>query len=116
MFKLTSTSRDRLLLIALVARIVPAVLIYGTDDVSGWWTWGKLLAKGANPYLSKYPLVWPPFWLPFAWLSYVTAEATGLPFHFIVKLFPIAADVALTLFLYAVAKEYGCSPWTTACH
>jgi hypothetical protein len=114
MFKLRSTPKERLLLIALVVRIVPAALIYGTDDVSGWWTWGKLLASGANPYLSKYPLVWPPFWLPFAWLSYGTAEATGLPFHFIIKLFPIAADVALTLFLYAMAEEFGCSPWKTA--
>lgn len=114
MVKLTSTPRERLLLIALVVRIVPAALIYGTDDVSGWWTWGRLLASGANPYLSKFPLVWPPFWLPFAWISYVTSEATGLPFHFIVKLFPIAADIALTLFLYAMAEEYGCSPWKTA--
>ncbi|MDP9362443.1 MAG: hypothetical protein M3P29_13460 [Acidobacteriota bacterium] len=111
---LTSTPERRLLFIALFVRLVPAALIYGSDDVSGWETWGRMLAAGTNPYTSKYAIVWSPLWLLPAWFSYITSEAAHLPFYLVVKLFPIAADLILTLLLYAVAVEYGRSAYATA--
>lgn len=98
-----ATPERRLLLIALAARLIPAALIYGTDDVQAWETWGRMLAGGGNPYASKYLIAWPPLWLPVVWLSFVTADATGIPFYFIAKLFPIAADIILMFLLYAEA-------------
>jgi hypothetical protein len=112
--RLTRTPERRLLLIAFTVRIVPAALIFGTDDVVGWATWGGLLASGKNPYASKYLLAWPPAWLPFTWLASVTAATTHVPFYLLIKLVPIAADLILTWFLYSVAEDYGCSPWKTA--
>jgi uncharacterized membrane protein len=112
--RLTRTPERRLLLIALGVRIVPAALIFGTDDVAGWAAWGGLLASGANPTASKYLLAWPPLWLPFTWFASVMSEATHIPFYLLIKLVPVAADLVLTLFLYSVAEEYGCSPWKTA--
>jgi len=111
---LVSTPERQLLMIGLLVRIVPAAFIYGTDDVQGWETWGRMLAAGADPYASKYPIAWPPLWLPFAFFSYITAQATSLPFHLIAKLFPIAADLILIFLLYAAAGRYRLSPFHTA--
>jgi uncharacterized membrane protein len=111
---LTRTPERRLLLIAFGVRIVPAALVFGTDDVAGWAAWGGLLASGANPTASKYLLAWPPLWLPFTWFASVMSDTTQIPFYLLIKLVPIAADLVLTLFLYSVAEEYGCSPWKTA--
>jgi hypothetical protein len=111
---LVRTPERRLLLIALLVRVVPAALIYGTDDVQGWETWGRMLAAGASPYASKYPIAWPPLWLPFAFFSYITAQGTGIPFHFIAKLFPIAADLILLFLLYGAAGRYRLRPYITA--
>jgi uncharacterized membrane protein len=112
--RLTRTPERRLLLIAFGVRIVPAALIFGTDDVAGWAAWGGLLASGSNPNASKYLLAWPPLWLPFTWFASVMSDMTHIPFYLLIKLVPIAADLVLTLFLYSVAEEYGCSPWKTA--
>lgn len=112
--RLTRTPERRLLLIAFCVRIVPAALVFGTDDVAGWASWGGLLASGSNPNASKYLLAWPPLWLPFTWFASVMSETTQIPFYLLIKLVPIAADLVLTLFLYSVAEEYGCSPWKTA--
>ena len=112
--RLTRTPERRLLLIAFGVRIVPAVLIFGTDDVSGWATWGGLLAAGANPTRSQYLVAWPPLWLLFTWFATVLSETTHIPFYILIKLVPIAMDMVLTLFLYSVAEEFGCSPWKTA--
>jgi hypothetical protein len=112
--RLTRTPERRLLLIAFGVRIVPAALIFGTDDVAGWANWGGLLASGSNPTASKYLLAWPPLWLPFTWFASVMSETTQIPFHLLIKLFPIVADLVLTFFLYSVAEEYGCKPWKTA--
>jgi len=112
--RLTRTPERRLLLIAFGVRIVPAALVFGTDDVAGWAAWGGRLAAGANPYASKYLLAWPPLWLPFTWFASVTSETTHIPFYLLIKLVPIAADIVLTLLLYFVAEEYGCWPWKTA--
>ncbi|MEA2345350.1 MAG: hypothetical protein QOF63_3519 [Thermoanaerobaculia bacterium] len=111
---MTRTPERRLLLIAFGVRVVPAALVFGTDDVAGWAAWGGLLASGANPTASKYLLAWPPLWLPFTWLASVLSETTHIPFYLLIKLAPIAADLVLTMFLYSVAEEYGCPPWKTA--
>jgi hypothetical protein len=111
---LVRTPERRLLAIALVVRVVPAALIYGTDDVQGWETWGRMLAAGTSPYASKYPIAWPPLWLPFAFFSTITAQGTGIPFHFLAKLFPIAADLILLFLLYEAATRYRLRPTSTA--
>jgi hypothetical protein len=119
-----ATPERRLLLIALAARLIPAALIYGTDDVTAWETWGRMLAGGGNPYASKYLIAWPPLWLPVVWISYLTADATGLPFYFIAKLFPIAADLVLMFLLYSkdgyrTALAYAVNPvsiYTSSIH
>lgn len=112
--RLTRTPERRLLLIALAVRIVPATLVFGSDDVAGWATWGRLLAAGSNPTASTFQVAWPPMWLPFTWFASVMSETTHIPFYVLIKLIPIAADLVLTLILYAVAEEHGCSPWKTA--
>jgi hypothetical protein len=113
-----------LLALGLVLRIVPAVLIRGTDDVSSWQSWGWYLAQGRNPYQSPYLIAWPPLWPIWAGLSYVTADVTGIPFHAIGKLLPIAADLVLIAVLFEAAGEaaafaYALNPvsiYTTAIH
>jgi len=55
----------RLLLIGIRRSHLPAALIFGTDDVAGWATWGGLLASGRIRIRRKYLLAWPPLWLPY---------------------------------------------------
>jgi hypothetical protein len=111
---LVSTPERRLLFIALLVRLVPAALIFGSEDVSGSWTWGRAIDNGASPYATSYLMAWPPPWLPFAWFAYHVAETTDLPFHLVVKCLPIAADVILTFLLYSAARDHGRAPFRTA--
>ena len=112
---LVSTPERRLLLIALATRLVPAALIFGSEDVAGSWAWAQAIEHGTSPYRTAFfPVAWPPLWLPFAWLADRAAEATGIPFHLVVKSIPIAADVILTFLLYSAARDYGRAPFRTA--
>lgn len=107
------TPERRLLAIALLVRLLPAAMIFGTEDVHGWEVLGSSLAEGGNPYATTY-ISWPPLWLPCTVASWTASDALGLPFHFVVKLLPIAADVIITFLLYAAAKAYGRKPMVTA--
>ena len=111
---LVSTPERRLLLLALATRLVPAALIFGSEDVAGSWAWGWAVDNGISPYTTIFPVAWPPLWMPFAALAYHAAEATNIPFHLIVKAIPTAADVILTFLLYSAARDYGLAPFRTA--
>jgi hypothetical protein len=104
---LVRTPERRLLIAALLVRLVPAALIFGTDDVEAWHQWGLLLAKGLNPYASKFPIAWPPLWLPVTAMAVFLSETLHLPFHFVAKVPSILADVIIVFLLYAIAERYG---------
>jgi hypothetical protein len=110
---IVSTRERQLFVIALLVRLLPAAMIFGTEDVYGWEAMGKALAEGRNPYPTNY-VSWPPFWLPWTAASWMTSSALDLPFHFVVKLLPIAADIIITFVLYFGAKAYGRKPFATA--
>jgi hypothetical protein len=112
--QLISTPERRLLLIALLVRVIPAFLIHGTEDVSAWELWGRLLDSTGNAYHTRYLIAWPPAWLPFVSLAYDGAQMTGLPFHFCAKLMVIAADVVIVFVLYANAAAFGRNPFRLA--
>ena len=111
---LVSTPQRRLLVLAAIVRLIPAVFIYGTEDVSAWHKCGQLMASGVNPYDTPDLISWPPLWPVLAWFSYVTSEATGLPFSFVVKLFPIGADLILIWLLFSAAAELSLPVYLTA--
>ncbi len=104
----------RLLLLALLVRLVPAAFIFGTEDVSAWHKCAALMASGRNPYDVPLLISWPPLWPVLALISYVTSEVTRLPFSFVIKLFPIAADLAITAVLFSAAKNPGLPRYFTA--
>jgi len=110
---IVATRERQLFAIALLVRLLPAALIYGTEDVRGWEAMGCALAEGRNPYPTNY-VSWPPFWLPWTMASWMVSSALNLPFYFVVKLLPIAADIILTFVLYSAAKAYGRKPFATA--
>lgn len=108
------TPQRRLFLFAMLARLIPATFIFGTEDVSAWHRCGLIIASGANPYDTPTLISWPPLWPLIAWFSYVTSEAMGLPFPLVVKLFPIGADIILTFVLYSAAGDFGLPRYFTA--
>ena len=118
------TPERRLLILAALVRLFPALLIFGTEDISAHYDSARMIAAGENPYLIPRFLVWPPVWPVLSFLSYLLAEAAGIPFWFAFKLFPIAADVALTRALlsrqsYFTAALYAFNPvsiYVTAIH
>lgn len=114
MIALVSTPERRLFLIALLTRLVPAALIWGSDDVTGWETWGRAIVEGANPYHTRFLIGWPPLWLPFAAMAVQVSDATHLPFNLVAKMIPISADIVLTFILYSAAAKYGRAAYATA--
>jgi hypothetical protein len=103
------TPERRLLLAALLIRLIPAAMVYGTGDVQAWETWGKELAAGLTPYRDQtlYQVSWPPLWLPFPYVTYVISELSPLPFSLLIKFWAIAADLIVTMLLYTFAGRYG---------
>jgi hypothetical protein len=111
---LTATPERRLLLIALGVRLVPAAFVFGSHDVAGSLAWGDALVHGASPYASRFAIVWPPLWLPFAAIASAVADATWLPPQLALKSIPIACDVVTTFLLYDAAAEWRLPPMRTA--
>jgi hypothetical protein len=111
---LVSTPERRLLLVALLVRLVPAALVFGTGDVSQSIAWGEAIHRGANPYDTIYKIAWPPLWLPLAWLSYAASEAWLVPVHLAAKSIPIAVDVVIVFLLHRAAHDYRLPPMRTA--
>lgn len=107
-------SERRLLIFAALIRLIPAIFIYGTEDVSAWHRCARIMSSGGNPYDTPQLISWPPLWPALAWISLHTADMTGLPFSFVVKLFPIAADLALTVVLLRAASEFALPRYFTA--
>jgi len=104
---LVSTPERRLLLLVLLTRLIPAALIWGSDDVTNWQTWGRVVVEGGNPYHTQFFLNWPPLWLPFAAWAYLVSLTMHLPFNLVVKLIPISADVVIAFLLYGVDRRAG---------
>lgn len=104
----------RLLIFAALIRLIPAALIFGTEDVYGWYLCGKIMASGGNPYDIPVFMVWPPVWPVFVLFAYLTSDTLGLPFPFTVKLLPIAADIILTTVLLSAATRFGLRRYFTA--
>jgi uncharacterized membrane protein len=111
---LVRTPERRLLIAALLVRLVPAALIFGSDDVEAWRRWGGRLLEGLSPYGSSFPIAWPPLWLPVTAFAVSISETLHLPFHFVAKVPSILADVIIAFLLYAVAERYGRSAQRTA--
>jgi hypothetical protein len=95
--------------IAAVVRLIPASIVYGSDDVAGWHRLSDTMALKGDPY-STGLVNWPPLW---PWIVHAEAKLTtllGLPFHFVVKLGPLLADLGITAVLFLVAARGGRSP------
>ena len=111
---LFGTPERRLLLAALLVRLVPAALVFGTGDVSQSIAWGEAIHRGANPYATNFKIAWPPLWLPLAWLSYEASQAWWVPVHLAAKSIPIAVDVIIVFLLHRAARDYRLPPMRTA--
>lgn len=111
---LTSRPEQQLLLATLATRLIPALLIYGSDDVQAFDTIGRTLLAGGNPYHTKYPWGLPSVWILVSGLAHVVSDGTPLPFHFAIKLFLVAADLAIVFALHAFARRFGARGFRTA--
>jgi hypothetical protein len=87
--------------VAMVVRLVPAVLAYGTSDVMTWELLGRLFLSGQNFYATQLHN-WPALWIYFCAAAVAMHDASGLPFFTLIKLPPIAADALITVLLYLV--------------
>jgi hypothetical protein len=83
-------------------RLILAALFFGTSDVMGWELLGRQLLADENFYATQLHN-WPVLWIYFCAAAVTASEATGLPFAFLVKLAPIAADVWLAIMVLRTA-------------
>jgi hypothetical protein len=95
--------------LAFALRLIPAVLAYGTSDVSTWELLGRLLLSGENFYATQLHN-WPVLWIYFCAAAVLIHDATGLPFFTLIKLPPIAADAAIAFVLYRLSARTHPSP------
>jgi hypothetical protein len=92
--------------LAILVRLVPAALAFGTSDVMAWQLLGQLLLNGENFYATQLHN-WPVLWIYFAGGAVLAHDVTGLPFSTLVKLPPIAADACIAALLCRVGTRTG---------
>ena len=102
--------------ICLLFRLVPAA-VFGAEvaDIHSYRAMAEIALAGDNIY--HHPVLFPytPLTLPLPAASLLLAQATGLPFDFTVKFWPIAADCGLALLVWGAARRQGWRPraaWT----
>jgi hypothetical protein len=95
--------------LAIVVRLVPAALAFGTSDVMAWQLLGQLLLNGENFYATQLHN-WPVLWIYFAGGALLAHDATGLPFSTLVKIPPIVADAGIAALLCRAGMR---SSWST---
>lgn len=88
-----------LIFIGLAVRIVPGLLIYGTDDVGAWRLVIRTFGQHQNPYTTG-KLNWPPLWPTLLLYAGRLQEVYGFPDYFAVKVVPILCDTAIAIALY----------------
>lgn len=100
------------LLIALLVRLVPAVLLpRGAEyDIESFRRVAETLLKGGTVYDSplvagRHPYL--PFQLYLIWGAGYVSNVGKLPFVFLVKLVPILADAALAALIFKIALNSG---------
>jgi len=92
--------------LALAVRLVPAWLVYGSDDVANWHRVAKELGERHNAYATGL-LNWPPLWPWVIRTDAKIASILGIPLHVAFKLGPIVADSAIAAVLLAAARLRG---------
>jgi hypothetical protein len=97
---------QQLLLATLATRLIPALFVYGSDDVQAFDAIGKTLLAGGNPYHTRYPWGLPSPWIFVSALAHLVSDDTPLPFHLAIKLFVIASDLAIVFALHAFADRF----------
>jgi hypothetical protein len=112
--------RHPLLLIAalgLAARVALAFAFFGSADVGVFQFFGAgfnsdpLHVYRLNVAL-PFPFPYPPVFLPWAGLASTLSSATGLPYHGVVQLLPILADLALAGAVHAYLGTRGATDRT----
>ena len=93
-------------LVAIVVRAIPAALAFGTSDVLAWDQLARLFLAGDNFYATQLHN-WPVLWIYFTAAAEAFHDSTGLPFSFLVKLPPIAADAAIAMLLRRQSPKIG---------
>ena len=99
---LTICCTEKLLILGLIIRLIPAAFTAHPTDIESWKTVGAAIYSGQNPYaLPAFGLVYPPLWGFICGLAYATYVATqsSLVFNFTIKLPIILADLALAMTL-----------------
>lgn len=101
-----SISRNCLIVIiiavAATVRLAAAGLVYGVvvGDVTDYVAVGQMVLRGDNVYVRGYP--YPPPWMFVSALGVLLSQSLKIPFDFLIKLPPIAADVLIAGLLFKV--------------
>lgn len=93
---------NKLLILGLIIRLVPAAFTAHPSDIESWRTIGFTLYTGQNPYvIESFGLVYPPLWGFICGIAYATYVATQnfLVFNFTIKLPIILADLGIATYL-----------------
>jgi Gpi18-like mannosyltransferase len=89
---------NRLIILGLLIRLVPASFTAHPTDMQAWKTIGSAIYNGQNPYtLPAYGLVYPPLWGFICSVAYAvyTQTQNSFVFNFAIKLPIILVDIAM---------------------
>lgn len=95
-------SVNKLLILGLIIRLIPAAFTAHPSDIESWRTIGFTIYSGQNPYsLESFGLVYPPLWSFICGIAYTTYAATQslLVFNFTIKLPIILADLGVATYI-----------------
>jgi hypothetical protein len=92
--------------LAVLIRLIPAALFFGTSDVLAWEQLAQAFLAGENFYATQLHN-WPVLWIYFAASAELVHDATQVPFPILVKLPPIAADATIAFLLARKALRLG---------
>ena len=91
-------SSNKLVILGLLIRLVPAAFTAHPTDMQAWKTIGSAIYNGQNPYtLPAFGLVYPPLWGLICSIAYAVYAPTqnSFVFDFVIKLPIIAVDMAM---------------------
>jgi len=83
-------------------RIIPAFMVYGTEDVSAWHFAISVLEQGKNPYSQSYVFNWSPLWLMVIFQLFKISNIFKIPYYGLIKIIPIICDAIISVIIYKI--------------
>jgi hypothetical protein len=95
--------------ICIFVRIIPAFIVYGTEDVYTMQIALSLLEQGKDPYSQSYIFNQSPFWVNVIYEMSKFIKIFKVPYHMLIKIIPIISDAIISVIIYKISLNLNTS-------